>query len=1253
MRAFSRPPVPSPRDQSGEARVAARPKTIAAFVALSALIAGLLSSQPMAANAATDLPDRLDVPSGSEVSKDLVKFPAGTYIVTLKDDPASTYTGGVSGYSATKPGAGKQLNARSAAVKDYTGFLKDKQETLSAKVGAKTLYNYTVAYNGFAAKLTSEEAARLSKSSAVAAVTPNERFEIQAANPDAEPQTSGEYLGITTPGGVWDSIGGVANAGKGVVVGVLDTGIAPENPSFSGDPLSTTPSLNKPYVSGTKVVYAKSDGNTFSSTQVTGTQFDLSDYNTKIIAAQYFVEGFGAGNIGSTAQGEYLSPRDGDGHGSHTGSTAVGNPVDGVTVTGKAFGSIAGVAPAAKIAAYKVCWSGKAADPYETLDDGCFSVDLVAAIDRATSDGVDVINYSIGGGAAETVYSPTDQAFLNAASAGVFVSASAGNSGPAPTTLDHAAPWVTTVAASTIPSYEATLELGNGAEYVGASISVDPDETDLLTGDLVLAEVNPASGKTGAQANLCLAGSLSANVAGKIVICERGNNARLQKSEEVERAGGIGMVLLNIDAGDTVTDDHPIPSVHIDAPYRAAVRAYAATSGATATFHPGNITDEVTEVPQLAGFSSRGPVEAAGSDVLKPDITGPGVSILAAGPNSATGDPTYEFLSGTSMSSPHVAGLAALYLGVNPLATPAEIKSAMSTTAVDTVDNTGAKTTDPFGQGAGHVYPTRYLNPGLLYLNGLNDWKRYLVGAGEATFTGVSAIDPSNLNLPSIAIGDLQTTQKVTRTVTSTSAGSWKPKVTAAKGITTTVSPSSLKFTAAGQSKSYTVTFTRTTAALDSWHSGFITWLKDGTKTFTVRTPFAVHPTAVQAPESASGEGTSGSTTVSVIPGATRTFTVDPEGLAQGVVTPNADDPSLPYTDVALVDSDPATPSGRFYQHEVPAETSFARFDVVPEDTGIETDLDLYLYYSETDSDDLDDYALIAQSATAGAGESIELTDPDAGFYLTEVDYFSTPEEGTPYSDISYILSPTTKVGNLTAIPSSIAGKAGVSTTYDLRWGGLDPNSFFLGFVHYGSAASTTAIYVETEETLAPKSVSKPRIVDPVIAGTTVRSTAGGWDAELGVLDISYQWLLDGEAIDGATAKSFDIPVSFLGKKLGVIVTAKVGEDGPETDVASAASTVKTTSATSFTFAKNPITTKQQAVLTIKVVPGAAVDPSGTVTVVYGSKSKTVSVKYINHGVVTVTLPKLAKKSVTVKVSYSGSSSILPSKAVSKVLVVK
>ena len=1212
---------------------------------------------PTTAAAADSSPHEISVPSSASVRSDLKKFPSGRYIVRLKDAPAATYTGGISGYSATKPATGKQLNAKSSSVKSYTSLLEDKQKALASRVGVKTLYNYTLAFNGFAAELTSEDAARLAKSSSVASVTPNEILHVQAATAAPavpEPETSGEYLKLTTPGGVWDSIGGSQNAGKGVVVGVLDTGIAPENPSFAGDALGTTASTNKPYLSGNNVLFTKGDGNTFSSSRVEGEQFDSADYSTKIVGAKFFVDGFGEGNIGTAAaNGEYLSPRDGDSHGSHTASTAAGNADVDATVSGSDFGSIAGVAPAAKVAAYKVCWSGPDPDPDVQTDDGCATLDIVAAIDQAVADGVDVINYSIGGGSASTVYSASDEAFLNAAAAGIFVSASAGNDGPGPSTLDNAAPWVTTVAASTIPGYESTLELGNGKEYVGASISVDrsPD-AELLTGDLVLGSSYPAADVEVADANLCQANSLSAEVAGKIVVCDRGGNGRLAKSVEVTRAGGIGMVLTNVDAGDTITDDHVVPTIHVDAPYRNAVRTYAATAGATATFHPGNITGKITPVPQLAGFSSHGPVLAAGSDVLKPDITGPGVSILAAGANAEGEDPTYEFLSGTSMSAPHIAGLAALYLGQKPLATPAEIKSAMMTTAVNTVNNSGTATTDPFGQGAGQVLPSRYLNPGLLFLSGLNDWKRYLVGTGEASFTGVTAIDPSNLNIPSIAIGDLTAKQTITRTVTSTQAGTWKPTISIT-GLTTKVSPSSLKFTAAGQSKTFTVSFEHRTASFDKFKTGFLTWTKSGSSKSTVRIPLAIHPTSVKAPESVSGKGSSGSTAVEITPGRDGSIAIDPHGLAQGVMTPNEEDPELPYTDVALVDDDDDTPLSRAYLKEVPEGTEFARFDVVPTTDSIETDLDLYILYSKVASDNLDDYDLIAQSATGSAGESVEIPEPAAGYYISLVDYFSTPDAGAPYKDITYLLNPATDVGNLTAVPATVKGTPGKAASFDLRWGGLAADSFFLGFVYYEGSPAVTNLYVETGDLVAPKSLVKPVIIGDVLAGETVEASEGSWDADSDALTFGYQWLADGEAIDGATESSFEIPDSLVGQKLSVLVTAAVGADGPSTVAASASTTVKAASATTFTLAANPISHTKNEVVTVTVVTDPVSAPTGNITVKFGSQSKTVALKASDEGTVAITLPKIAKKTVKIKVSYAGSASAAPSKAVDQSLVVK
>lgn len=994
------------------------------------------------AQAATDTPDRITVPSSSSVVKHLKKYPSGRYIVTLKDDPAATYAGGISGYAATKAAAGTQLDASSATVKKYRGYLKDKQKSLLSKVGAKALYSYTTALNGFAANLSSTEAARLAASSSVKAVTPNTLLKVQA-------EKSTAYLGLEGKNGVWSKLGGVTKAGKGVVVGVLDTGIAPENPSFAGSKLSTKTSSSTPYLSGSTVVYKKSDGKTFHSTEVTGEQWDASDYSTKIIGGHYYVDGFGQSNIGDASMGEYLSPRDGDGHGSHTSSTAAGNNGVAASVEGRDFGTISGVAPAAKISMYKVCWTGN--DPTVTTDDGCATSDIVAAVDQAVTDGVDVINFSIGGGSATTVFSPSDQAFLNAAAAGVFVSAAGGNDGPGASTLDNAAPWETTVAASTIPDYEGTVELGNGQKYAGASLTV----TAPVSGALTLAEANPAAGVDPTDANLCAPNSLGAAVAGTVVVCDRGVYDRVAKSAEVARAGGIGMVLVNVpgNADDVDNDFHSVPTVHIHSSAHDAIRAYAATAGATVTLVPDNVTSTQTPVPQIAGFSSHGPVLAAGSDVLKPDIAAPGVSILAATGNPQGGTPTYAFESGTSMATPHVAGLAALYFGVHPKASPMEIKSALMTTATNTVGEDGADTTDPFAQGAGEVHPASYLDPGLLYLAGVKDWLRYLVGTGDiAGSKKLTAIDGSDLNQASIAIGDFTGTQKVTRTVTAASSGAYRASVSVA-GVKATVSPSTIVLRK-GQSKTFTVTFTRTSAALDKWTSGFLTWKKVGSST-TVRSPIAIHPTTVSAPESVAGTGTTGSTKVTVTPGISGDIPIDAQGLAQGLVTPNETDPTAPYTDIATQGGSAA------YVHHVLAGTTFARFDVTP-DTEAGADLDLYVLYSATYSDNLDDYALVAQSATGSAGESVQLTDPDAGYYVTFVDYYSTPAAGVPYKDVAFLLNPATDVGSLTATPSTIHGTAGKPTSYELSWSGLDAGATFLGFVHYGDAESVTDVTVTT-----------------------------------------------------------------------------------------------------------------------------------------------------------------------------------------------
>lgn len=1082
-------------------------RSIAGAAATTLVAGGLIAGSVLPASAAPSL--------GGIIAQGQTVLGAGRYIVQLADDAAATYAGGINGLAPTKPAEGDQLNSQRRAVTTYTDYLEAEQKNVAASVGAGVDYSYTLSINAFSADLSADQAATLRGDKRVVALSRDELLK-----PTAMPST--EFLGLTGAGGVWATTGGVDTAGAGVVLGVLDTGIAPENPSFAGDPLGTTPGA-APYYSAPGVTsFAKADGSTFTSVCETGVQFTTADCSTKIVGARAFIDGFGAANIGSVEQGEYPSPRDGDGHGSHTGSTAVGNNGVQASASGQNFGTISGVAPAAKIAAYKVCWSGK--DPASQDDDGCTTSDSLAAIDAAVADGVDAINFSIGGGAATTTVSPTDQAFLGAAAAGVFVAVSAGNDGPTTSTTDHGSPWYTSVAASTIPSYEATAELGDGTSYAGASVTVnlDPAATP-LTGSLVTATSVALAGAT--TPNLCVTGSLDpALVAGKIVVCERGVNARVEKSAEVERAGGIGMILVNVIPGSIDLDDHAVPTVHLDAQFRDAVLAYAATPGATATFRPGNLTGVTPPTPQIAGFSSRGPVLADGSDILKPDITAPGVAILAAGENAEGADPTWEFLSGTSMSSPHIAGLGVLYLGERPNATPAEIKSAMMTTAYNTVDSNGASVTDPFAQGAGHVDPTKFFSPGLLYLNGLGDWLSFIEGAGyDVLDPDVLPIDPSNLNLASIAIGALTAPETITRTVTATQAGTFTAAVQELPGITTTVSPSTLTFGAAGESQSYTVTFARTDAALDTFTTGSLTWTSGST---VVRSPIAIQPVTIVAPANAEGVGVSGSTAITVTPGGTGEIPLTTTGLARGILQADPTGAEANHSGAGV------TGDSFEYTVVVPEGATYARFDLDSIDDTADLDLTALL---------LDDAGTPVggyQSATGSADERIDIVAPDAGTYSLLVDVYAA-NPATAFDLSTYVIA--TGGAPLALTPSVLAAEAGVPVTYTASWAGLDARSRYLAQIAYGDTGASTLLEVVTGEP-APVATVNPKIKGKPAVGKRLKATSGTWDVP--GLTFTYQWSVDGVPVAGATTSFYRVVAADQGKKITVTVTA-AGEGLP------------------------------------------------------------------------------------------------------------
>ncbi len=1015
-------------------RRAALRRCLASLAAVTIGLGGVVVSTTVA-NAAPSSP-----------AVDLSGFVDGRYVVQLVDDSAALYTGGLPNLQRTSPSGSDSLDATDPAVVAYSDYLETEQQEVADSVGADVETSLTLSINGFVADLTVDQAIDLSLDPRVAAVTPDEVLQI-----DGSP--ANEYLDVE---GMWNQVGGVEGAGAGVVVGVLDTGIAPENPLFAGEALGTTAGA-EPYWSGTpsdaasRILFVKGDGETFTGTCETGPQFTTDMCSTKIVGAQFFAAGAMADGFefGTEEQvpGEYLSPRDGDGHGSHTASTAAGNhDVPVTTEGGQDIGTMSGVAPEARIAAYKVCWSGE--DPASTDDDACYGTDLLAGIEAAVTDRVDVINFSIGGGAADSVLAPYDVAFLGAAAAGIFVSASAGNSGPNPTTLDHASPWYTTVANTTIPNYEATIELPDGSLIPGASITVDMSEgAEPFSGPLVYAGDIPAEGASAADAALCLPNSLAPVAEGTIVFCDRGSNARAEKSVVVEAAGGAGMILGNPTPNSIDLDDHAVPTVHIDAAYYAQVLAVAqADPQQTVSFTAGNSSPFETPAPIVAASSSRGPVEADGNDVIKPDIAAPGTGIIAAGPNAAGGEPSYIFLSGTSMAAPHVAGLAAVYLGAHPTATPAEVKSALMTTATDTVNADGTPNQDWFAQGAGFVNTADFLDAGVYYANGLTDWHGYLRGIGyELPDTWVGApIDPSDLNIPSIGIGALAGTQTVTRTLTALEAGSYEVSVDAPEGVTAVVEPSTLSFAGPGATGSYTVTFTVDAGAtLESWTQGSLTWTS---AEHTARSPIAVYPVIADAPQWVEGTGTAGATPVSLTSGITGSIPLTPQGLFP-----------VEEFDSGTGATGQRLPSSTFTVAEGETARYFALDSLDPD-----SDLDLYAVR-------LVNGQIVEQhvAGTEAASETLLVEDPTPGTWATIVSVYSSNEATTDYVVRQAAVTSEPGLGSFTTDPTSISGTIAQPSTYTASWRGLPLDGEFVGAVAY-SGESRTFVHVTTGEASIP-----------------------------------------------------------------------------------------------------------------------------------------------------------------------------------------
>ncbi|CAF2032260.1 unnamed protein product [Brassica napus] len=700
------------------------------------------------------------------------------------------------------------------------------------------LHVYHTVFHGFSAVVTPDEADNLRNHPAVLAVFEDRRRELHTTR-------SPQFLGLENQKGLWSD----SDYGSDVIIGVLDTGIWPERRSFSDLNLGPVPKR-------------------WRGVCQSGARFGPKNCNRKIVGARFFAKGQQAAVIGGINKTvEFLSPRDADGHGTHTASTAAGRHAFKASMSGYASGIAKGIAPKARIAAYKVCWK----------DSGCLDSDILAAFDAAVVDGVDVISISIGGGDGITspyYLDPIAIGSYGAASKGIFVSSSAGNEGPNGMSVTNLAPWVTTVGAGTIDrNFPADAILGDGHRLGGVS---------LYAGVPLKGRMFPViyPGNAGmSSASLCMENSLDPkHVRGKIVICDRGSSPRVAKGLVVKKAGGVGMILANgaSNGEGLVGDAHLIPACAVGSNEGDRIKAYASSHPnpvASIDFR-GTITG-IKPAPVIASFSGRGP-NGLNPEILKPDLIAPGVNILAAwtdavGPTGLASDPRkteFNILSGTSMACPHVSGAAALLKSAHPNWSPAAIRSAMMTTTnlVDNsnrslIDESTGKSGTPYDFGSGHLNLGRAMDPGLVYDITNDDYITFLcsIGYGPKTIQVITRTpvrcptkrkpSPGNLNYPSITAmfptsrrGTLSKTIIRTATNVGQPEAVYRARIESPRGVTITVKPPRLVFSSAVKRRSYAVTVTVDTRNVVLGETGAafgsVTWF-DGGK-HVVRSPVVV-----------------------------------------------------------------------------------------------------------------------------------------------------------------------------------------------------------------------------------------------------------------------------------------------------------------------------------------------------------------------------------------------------------------------------
>ncbi|MFZ5636647.1 MAG: S8 family serine peptidase [Pseudomonadota bacterium] len=695
----------------------------------------------------------------------------GTYIVVFKEAPLASYKGTVPGIGAPEryrdESGTLRLDTDGDNSQEYVDYLQTRQAQLEARISSmagrdvEPRLTMQHALNGMVVDLTPVEARAIRALSDVRLVEAYREFpldtDVGPALIGAPPVWNGTNPGAPGP-----------FRGESVVVGILDTGINFGSPSFA----AVGP------VDGYAHTNPLGSGNYLGTCDVGGP--DAGRCNDKLIGGYDFVCGAPTNACSNAALREEPGFGDTNGHGSHTASTAAGNVRDAL-YSGNTI-RISGVAPHANIIAYDVC--------YTTISTGrgsCPNTATVAAVDQAVADGiVDTINYSIGGGN-DPWLDATSLAFLNAVDAGIFVAASAGNDGPGANTLGHNEPWVSTTAAAQhgragfsiamsvtgpapVPANLAPILVNQGTGGVAFSATI-PGTTPLQ----ISAGINTASdGCAAYPAN---------TFAGAIAVIRRGTCSFAIKVNNASAAGAVAVVIANNAAGVIIPSvpGTTVPVFSVTQAEGDALRDFGQANPATST---AQITYPAIPVPNtpdaLASFSSRGP--AGTYNLMKPDVTAPGVRVLAAVSGTAlTGsENAVELFDGTSMASPHQAGAAALIRQARPTWTPPEIKSALAMTATQTVFlEDQVSLANPFARGSGRIRVDQAIRAGLVLNETLANYTAANPGIGG---------DPATLNQPNLFNRSCYPTCSFFRTFRNTGATStsWRVQL---QGVSGSVTP--------------------------------------------------------------------------------------------------------------------------------------------------------------------------------------------------------------------------------------------------------------------------------------------------------------------------------------------------------------------------------------------------------------------------------------------------------------------------------